>query len=204
MDMKKLLLSIVVVVIIGGATYSVYSYNKTNSSDSSKESLASNQNTSVTKEATNNVSTGYNSPHINIDTPKIKAIDFKLNDLNGKEVSLSDFKGKKIFLNFFATWCPPCRAEMPEMQKLYEETKDSDLIILAIDLGEDTKAVSNFISNNKYTFNVLLDSNNSAAEKYQIASIPTSYFIDKDGNIIDKHIGSMAIQDMKNYINKLR
>jgi peroxiredoxin len=202
--MKKWLLSLAVVIIIVGAVYSVYNYNKTNSSNPNKESLVSNQNTSSTSETTNNSLANSNSPHINIDTPKINAIDFKLKDLNGKEVSLSDFKGKKVFLNFFATWCPPCKAEMPEMQKLYEETKDSDLVILAVDLNEDKETVSNFINKNKYTFDVLLDSNNSAAEKYQIASIPTSYFIDKAGNIVDKHIGGMSIQDMKNYINKLK
>lgn len=188
--MKKWLLALSVVIIIGGAVYSVYSYNKTNSKS--------------TNEATNNLSAGSNSPHININTSKIKAIDFKLKDLNGREVSLSDFKGKKVYLNFFATWCSPCKAEMPEIQKLYEETKDSDLVILAVDLGEDSGTVSNFINNKKYSFNVLLDSNNLVAEKYQITSIPASYFIDKDGNIIDKHIGGMTIQDMKSYINKLK
>lgn len=188
--MKKWLLTLSVVIIIGGAVYSVYSYNKTNSI--------------ITNEATNKLSSEANSPHININIPKIKAIDFKLKDLNGKEVALSDFKGKKVYLNFFATWCPPCKAEMPEIQKLYEETKGSDLVILAVDLGEDSRTVSNFINNNKYTFNVLLDNNNLVADKYQISSIPVSYFIDKDGNIIDKHIGGMTIEDMKNYINKLK
>ncbi|WP_206872404.1 TlpA disulfide reductase family protein [Clostridium zeae] len=66
-----------------------------------------------------------------------KAIDFKLKTLDGKEVSLSDLKGKNIFINFWATWCPYCVQEMPEIEKLYQETKNSDLIILGIDIGED-------------------------------------------------------------------
>lgn len=202
--MKRWLLALASVIIIGGAFYSVSNYNKTNSSTLKKENLASNQNNNNTNETNNNHTSVPNSPHINIDTPRTKAIDFKLKDLVGKEVSLSDFKGKKVYLNFFATWCPPCKAEMPEMQNLYEETRDSDLVILAVDLGEDTETVSKFINKNKYSFKVLLDSNNTAAEKYQITSIPVSYIIDKDGNIVDKHIGSLTIQDMKNYINKLK
>lgn len=204
MNMKKFLLSLLVVIIIGGAIYTIYSYNKTNSSNANKASSASTQNSNSGNQAANNASINSNSLHLNINTPKDKAIDFKLKDLTGKEVSLSDFKGKRVFLNFFATWCPPCRAEMPEMQKLYAETKDSDLVILAVDLGEDAETVSNFISDNKYSFKVLLDSNNIAAEKYQISSIPSSYFIDKDGFIVNKHIGGMTIQDMKSYISNLK
>ena len=71
------------------------------------------------------------------DSEKIAALNFKLKDLNGVEVSLSDFKGKKVFLNFWASWCPPCKAEMPDLEKLYQETKDSDLVILAVNIGED-------------------------------------------------------------------
>lgn len=193
--MKKWLLALSIIIIIGGAVYLVSNYNINNNSN--KETITSNQNTNNTNNTNNN------SPHFNVNTPKTKAIDFKLKDLNGKEVSLSDFKGKKVYLNFFATWCPPCKAEMPEIQKLYDETKDSDLVILAVDLGEDNETVNSFINNKKYTFNVLLDSNNVVAQKYQITSIPVSYFIDKDGNIVDKHLGGMTIEDMKNYINKL-
>jgi len=203
--MKKLLISLSVIIIVGGAVFTVYNYNKNNTRNSNKENQALSQSISSANETTNNNSTtASTSTKFNINIQKLKAIDFKLKDLNGKEVSLSDFKGKSVFLNFFATWCPPCKAEMPDMEKLYEETKHSDLVIIAVDLGEGTETVANFITNNKYNFKVLLDSNNIAAEKYEISSIPTSYFIDKDGNIVDKHIGSMTLQDMKIYINNLK
>jgi peroxiredoxin len=131
---------------------------------------------------------------------KVKATDFKLKDLNGKEVSLSDFKGKKVLLNFWATWCPPCKAEMPDIEKLYQETKNSDLVILAVNLGEDKQTVKSFMDKNKYNFNILLDSEKSAAIKYNIASIPTSFFIDENGTIISKKIGPMNIDEMKSYL----
>ena len=118
-------------------------------------------------------------------------------------MSLSDLKGKKVFLNFWATWCPPCKAEMPEIEKLYQETKDSDLVIVAVEIGEPLSTVKSFIDSNKYNFKVLLDSDQSVASKYNIASIPTSYFIDADGNIISKNMGGMNIDQMKAYIKAL-
>lgn len=126
-----------------------------------------------------------------------------MKDLSGKELSLSDLKGKNVFLNFWATWCPPCKAEMPEIQKLYEETKDSNLVIVAVELGEPLSTVKSFIDENKYSFKVLLDSDQSVASKYNVASIPTSYFIDIDGNVISKSIGGLNIDQMRAYIKAL-
>ena len=136
-------------------------------------------------------------------TTKEKAIDFKLKDLNGKDVSLNDFKGKNVLLNFWATWCPPCKAEMPDIEKLYQENKNSDLVILAVNLGEDKQTVKSFIEKNKYNFDILLDSDQDVAIKYNIVSIPTSFFIDKEGNIVSKKIGAMTLEEMKSYINLL-
>lgn len=133
-----------------------------------------------------------------------KAPDFTLVDLNGKEVSLSDFKGKKVFLNFWVTWCPPCKAEMPEIEKVYQETKDSDLVILAVEIGESKNTVSTFISDNDYNFKVLLDQDETAAASYGFSAIPTSYFIDEKGNIVDKRTGGMSYDEMKEYIEKLK
>jgi len=209
--MKKILITLVALFVIGGSIYTVYNYNKSNdnypSSINTKENTSSNQNgdpsNSNSSSEQNSTNTDLNNSNAT-EVIKVKAMDFKLKDLNGKEVSLSDFKGKKIFLNFWASWCPPCKAEMPEMERLYEETKDSDLVILAVNLGDDKSTVQEFITNNKYNFKVLLDTDTNVASKYGIVSIPTSYFIDKDGKIINKHIGSMTIEDMKNYINDLK
>jgi peroxiredoxin len=134
---------------------------------------------------------------------KIAAQDFKLKDLNGKEVSLSDFKGKKVYLNFWATWCDPCKSEMPDIEKLYNETKDSDLVILAVNLGESKSQTKSFIDDNKYTFPILLDLDQSVSNQYNIIAIPTSFFIDKEGNIVKMIKGGITIDEMKDNINKL-
>lgn len=211
--MKKLILPLIVVLVFGISIYTVTNYNKNKSEDlsistkeDSKEETTTPDNTSISEKNPSDIdSTSSNNSDTkeNVGSVKISALDFKLKDLNGKEVSLSDFKGKKVFLNFWASWCPPCKAEMPDIEKLYEETKDSDLVILAVNLGEDKNTAKSFIENNKYNFTVLLDSDQSIAMKYNIVAIPTSFFIDKEGNIVSSIKGGMTIETMKNYISKL-
>ena len=139
----------------------------------------------------------------NSNAPKIAAMNFKLKDLNGKDLSLSDFKGKKVFLNFWASWCPPCKAEMPDIEKLYSQSKDPNLVILLVNIGEDKNTVQSFIDKQKYNFTVLLDLKQSTALQYNITAIPTSFFINKEGIIVDIVKGGMTIEQMKNNINKL-
>lgn len=128
---------------------------------------------------------------------RIEAIDFKLEDLQGKEIKLSDFKGKKVFLNFWASWCGPCKAEMPHMQQLYEETKDKDIVILAVNVGEDKDKVKSFIEENKYAFPVVLDIKQEAALQYGISAFPTSFFIDEEGYVYSGIRGAMSLDMMK-------
>jgi thiol-disulfide isomerase/thioredoxin len=194
--MKKIILIISTVIVVGLSVYAVSDYNKkqqralTNTPPSSTTSK--NNSSSETIEANETADT---------ETPeKIAAPDFKLKDLSGKEISLSDLKGKRVFINFWATWCPPCKAEMPELEKLYQETKSSDLVIITVNLGEDKATVHKFIESNKYNFPVLLDSKNEAAALYGIRSIPTSYFIDKDGYIANGKIGAMNLEEMRSYV----
>lgn len=132
-----------------------------------------------------------------------ETIGFTLTDLGGSKVSLSDYKGKSVYLNFFATWCPPCKGEMPDIEKVYRKYKDKDFVVLAVDLGEDKNTVNKFIKENGYSFKVLLDSDNSISEKYQISSIPVSLFIDKNGNVVQKRVGALGEAEMEQYINKL-
>ncbi len=129
--------------------------------------------------------------------------DFELEDLNGNKISLSDYKGKKVYLNFWATWCPPCKAEMPDMEKLYQETKDNGLIMLAVNVGEDKKTVQSFIEDNGYNFPVLLDVTGEVSQLYQVTGIPTSYFIDTEGYLDDGATGSISLEAMKEYVNNL-
>jgi len=122
--------------------------------------------------------------------PPVKAKDFTLEDLKGSAVSLRDFEGKVIFLNFWATWCPPCRIEMPDMEKLWQKFKDEDFVILAVDLRERKDKVSSFVKENGYTFPVLLDSGGEVANTYGITAIPTTYLLDPRGRIVGKALGA--------------
>lgn len=137
------------------------------------------------------------SNEVTLNTASEKAIDFKLMNLDGNLVSLSDYKGKNVYVNFFATWCPPCRGEMPEIEKISQEYIDQDLVVLAVDLGEDRDIVKSFVEENQYSFKVLLDSDQAVADQYNITSIPVSYFIDKEGNVVKKQVGAMTIDQME-------
>jgi peroxiredoxin len=135
--------------------------------------------------------------------PGTKAIDFTLTSLDGKKVSLSDFRGKNVYLNFFATWCPPCKRELPDMEKLYREYKDKGLELVVVDLGEKQSTVKSFMESNNYSFSVLLDTDNKVAQTYNISSIPVSYFINKDGIITESKVGALEEDEMRKYIDQL-
>lgn len=111
-------------------------------------------------------------------------IDFTLKDINGKPHTLSDYKGKLIFLNFWASWCPPCRAEMPSIQKLYEDSDKDKFVILAVDVRENEKKVKDFVKRKGYTFPILFDGDGKVARKYRVRAFPTTYIIDQKGKVL--------------------
>lgn len=125
----------------------------------------------------------------------MQAPDFTLTNMNDQEVSLSDYHGQKVFLNFWASWCPPCREEMPDMQKLHEEFGE-EVVILAVNVGENKSTAVNFMMQNGLNFPVLLDSNKSTAQNYLVRGIPTSYFLDQNGIIKEKVVGAVSYQRM--------
>lgn len=138
---------------------------------------------------------------------KIKAIDFTLYDQYGNEHRLSDYEGKTIFLNFWATWCPPCRGEMPHIEELYNEygLNKEEVVILGVaspNLGRegDTEEVKSFLSDNDYTFPVLLDEGGEMVYQYGINAFPTTFIIDKEGYITKYIPGAMSKETMKNII----
>ncbi|MBN2135665.1 MAG: TlpA family protein disulfide reductase [Acidobacteria bacterium] len=120
---------------------------------------------------------------------------FTLKDLEGKTVRLADFKGKTVLVDFWATWCPPCRASFPTMKKMVEKYKDSkDVAIIFLNTRDHDdqriERIQNFLSKNNYPFYVLLDDeNNSANKSYKIPGIPTKLIVDKDGNVRYFHVG---------------
>ncbi|MGE7693650.1 peroxiredoxin family protein [Lysinibacillus sp. NPDC094177] len=133
------------------------------------------------------------------------APDFELKTLKGETVRLSDYVGKKVILNFWATWCPPCKEEVPHMQKIYEEYKNQGIEILAVNVTNKDKgeeAVAQFVKEHGLTFEVLLDEEGFVASKYQVFTLPTTYMIDTKGNMIDIIEGPMNEALLKELINK--
>ncbi len=113
------------------------------------------------------------------------APDFTLNNLAGQEVSLSDFRGRPVIVNFWATWCGPCRVEMPHLQDSYEAHKDDDLVVLAVNLTkrDDPALIPDFMNELGLSMPVVLDETGEVAETYQLLGQPASVFIDRDGVI---------------------
>ena len=118
-----------------------------------------------------------------------KAPDFTLKDLNGKTVSLSAYKGKVVLLNFFATWCPPCRAEMPAFNKLYQALKNRGLEVVAVSTDRSINDIKDFLESHKVDFLILFDSDRIAAKQYRVFSMPTTFLIDRNGMIVEKFYG---------------
>jgi cytochrome c biogenesis protein CcmG, thiol:disulfide interchange protein DsbE len=118
-----------------------------------------------------------------------RAPDFTLKDPAGKNISLSAFKGKVVLLNFWATWCPPCRAEMPALNKLYREKKNRGLEIIAVSTDRSVSSVKDFLEKHKVDFPILFDEDRSAAKLYRVFSMPTTFLIDRNGTIVEKFYG---------------
>lgn len=141
--------------------------------------------------------------------PAVPAIDFTLKDQFGKEHTLSDYKGKTVFLNFWATWCPPCKGEMPEIQKLYENygCNDGDLIVLGIAApgsGQegDVAHISSFLQENGYTFPVVMDETSQYFYEYGIRAFPTTFMIDKEGNVYGYVEGALTGEIMESIVKQ--
>jgi peroxiredoxin len=109
------------------------------------------------------------------------AEDFRLPDLDGKEQSLSQYRGKVVLVNFWATWCKPCTTEMPAMQACYDKLRDKGFVVLAVNELEDETKVREHIKQYGHTFPVLMDRNNKVANQFGVYGLPVSVFIDEKG-----------------------
>ncbi len=120
----------------------------------------------------------------------MRAPDFRLENLKGEKLELKNFKGKVIFLNFWATWCGPCKEEMPSMEILFQQFKEKDFVFLSISVDyEERKAVKEFIEKQRYSFPVLLDPKCNALDLYEVRRIPTTIIIDKNRKMIGRAVG---------------
>ncbi|MEN1934122.1 redoxin domain-containing protein [Paenibacillus sp. 102] len=185
----------VIIILLCLAGYAVYVQFGKNEKQVSEEQVKSE---ATMKEviAKNGIEVGKNAP------------DFELSKLDGTKVKLSDLKGKKVILNFWATWCGPCQKEMPDMEAFYKKHKD-DVEILAVNYtvsegANGEEKVKKFAEEKGVTFPILLDKDINVTTTYKVITIPTSYFVDTKGVIQDKFIGPMTQKEMAKRIEKLK
>jgi peroxiredoxin len=117
------------------------------------------------------------------------APDFNLEDQNGKFLKMSDFKGKVVIVNFWATWCPPCRKEMPSMQRAWEILKDEDIMMLAINVGEDSDQIFAFTAEYPVEFPLIMDTDSSVVRQWKVRGLPTTFIVSPAGKIVYQAIG---------------
>lgn len=193
MDMWKKIA--IVVVLVGLAGYAIYQqFGK------EKVEVVDNQEHSTKDEKEVITQNG-------IEIGKV-APDFELSKLDGTKVKLSDLKGKKVILNFWATWCGPCQREMPDMQEFYNQYQ-KDVEILAVNYtasegSEGQEKVRKFAEEKGVTFPILLDTDIKVTTTYKVITIPTSYFVDTEGVIQDKFIGPMTVKEMEKRVANLK
>lgn len=130
------------------------------------------------------------------------APDFTLMNLSGEEVSLSDYKGKVVLINFWATWCSFCDMEMPDLQRL--DNENDDLVVLAVDVMEDKATVEKYIDDGGYNFEVVLDEEGDIATTYLVSGFPTSYFVNPDGILLGGVPGMMTYDQMNEILDSIR
>lgn len=192
--MKKIILTVIVVGMLG---FAMYEFIGSTSDDDQEENGAM-----ITAPTTNNEEEVESFDDIGLGKGET-APDFKLKNLEGETVSLSDYKGKRVLVNFWATWCPPCREEIPDLQKLYDS---EDVVILAVNLTdteENEENIADFVDSYEMTFPVLLDESSDVSSAYQVYAYPTSYMIDSNGHIQFIALGAMDYNLMVKKLNKI-
>ncbi len=127
---------------------------------------------------------------------------FALTDSNKKTINLDDYKGKKVILNFWATWCPPCVSEMPLLQEVYNNRNGEGIEVIGINYNEDYDRVKKFISEKGVTFTILIDSDLKVSMDYGVIGLPITFFIDREGRIKEKYKGELNKKLIKDILNR--
>lgn len=132
-----------------------------------------------------------------------KAPDFTLTTLDGKQRSLSELKGKAIMLNFWGTWCPPCKTEMPAIQQAYIMNKNRGFEVVSINIRENELPVSNFAKQMGLTFPIWMDKDREVVKQYKIGPIPSSFFINREGEIVKRVEGPLQLGQLQQLIDQI-
>lgn len=120
------------------------------------------------------------------------APEFTAVDLDGISVQLSDFRGRPVWINFWATWCPPCRAELPEINAVYQDVQNQGVVLLAVSVSEDRATVLKYLTKIGYAIPAVLDENGAVATRYAVSGFPTHIFVDKAGIVRDIRVGGLS------------
>jgi len=134
---------------------------------------------------------------------KKPAPEFTLKDMDGEMHSLSDYRGKTLIINFWATWCPPCRAELPSMNRAWKKVKDDNIVMLAINVGEDEDTIFSFLGDNPIDFTVLLDDSGNMIKTWPVRGLPTTFVLDSEGRLVYQAIGGRE-WDSDSLLEKVR
>ncbi len=125
------------------------------------------------------------------------APNFTLLDMDGEKHQLSDYAGLPVIINFWATWCPPCRAEMPSMERAWDKIKEQGIMMLAINVGEDEDTIFRFLGDYPANFTILSDLSGSVSEQWPLRGLPTTFVVSPDGKIVYQAIGGREWDDEK-------
>ena len=131
------------------------------------------------------------------------APDFTIQNTSGKPVTLSSFKGQPVLINFWATWCVPCRVEMPAIEAMVQKYKGDGFVALAVDADETLPEVIEFVTGINLTFEILMDPGMTVNDMYRVRAYPTTFFVDRDGVIVALQIGSLTESQLADNLNKI-
>ena len=188
---KWLIIAVLLVGILAGATTL---YNKY-SSEFDNSNLIDTETTETTEQDTNETE----------NQVKEEVLDFTVTDYDGNQVNLSDYKGKPIVLNFWATWCYYCKVEMPDFNEAYKKYPDVQFLMVNATgtNGETVESAKAYVEQEQYEFLVLFDTGHEGLMKFGISSFPTTIFIDKDGNIVSNRMGMLTMDALESEIKKI-
>jgi peroxiredoxin len=133
-----------------------------------------------------------------------QAPDFELVDLEGNTHRLSDYKGQGVFLNFWGTWCEPCKKEMPAMERQYQQFKDQGVQVLAVNIAQSKFEVQNFVDQYDLTFPVVIDKTKSVMQAYNVGRLPATYLISPDGKVKKIPPGELSEQQIQSFMESIK